>query len=118
MKPRKSTAREVGRSSATSRCRLCRPTSFFNLIMGTIGALQEFDRVYVLGGGTGSAGPLDSLLVPVLYLFNNAFRYFKMGYASAIAWVIFVVILALALVQLWAQKYWVHYETERNKKGT
>lgn len=88
------------------------PYIFFNLIMGTIGALQEFDRVYVLGGGTGGAGPLDSMMLPVLYLFNNAFRYFKMGYASAIAWVVFVVILALALLQLWAQKYWVHYETK------
>ncbi|MBW3635027.1 MAG: extracellular solute-binding protein, partial [Armatimonadetes bacterium] len=89
------------------------PYIFFNLIMGTIGALQEFDRVYVLGGGTGSGGPLDSLLVPVLYLFNNAFRFFKMGYASAIAWVVFLVILGLALLQLWAQKYWVHYETDK-----
>ncbi len=92
---------------------LLSPYIFFQLIMGTIGALQEFDRVYVLGGGSGNAGPLDSLLVPVLYLFTNAFRYFKMGYASAIAWVIFVIILALTLVQLWAQKYWVHYETEK-----
>ena len=89
------------------------PYIFFNLIMGTIGALQEFDRVYVLGGGSGSAGPLDSLLVPVLYLFNNAFRFFKMGYASAIAWIVFLVILALALVQLWAQKHWVHYESDK-----
>ena len=88
------------------------PYIFFNLIMGTIGALQEFDRVYVLGGGSGSAGPLDSMLVPVLYLFNNAFRFFKMGYASAIAWVVFVVILVLALLQFWAQKYWVHYESD------
>ncbi len=89
------------------------PYIFFNLIIGTIGALQEFDRIYVLGGGSGDAGPLDSMSVPVLFLFNNAFRYFKMGYASAIAWVIFVVILALAMLQLWAQKYWVHYEAEK-----
>ncbi len=89
------------------------PYIFFNLIMGTIGALQEFDRVYVLGGGSGGAGPLDSMLVPVLYLFKNAFQFFKMGYASAIAWVVFVVILALALLQFWAQKYWVHYETDK-----
>jgi multiple sugar transport system permease protein len=89
------------------------PYIFFNLIMGTIAALQEFDRVYVLGGGTGSAGPLDSLLLPALYLFNNAFRFFKMGYASAIAWIMFIIILVLALIQLWAQKYWVHYETDK-----
>lgn len=89
------------------------PYIFFNLIMGTIGALQEFDRVYVLAGGQGGYGPLDSLLVPVLYLFTNAFRYFKMGYASAIAWVIFVVILTLTLLQWQAQKYWVHYEVDK-----
>ncbi len=89
------------------------PYIFFNLILGTIGALQEFDRVYVLSGGGGGAGPLDSMLVPVLYLFNNAFKYFKMGYASAIAWVVFLVILTLALIQLWAQKYWVFYEAEK-----
>ncbi|PQV63511.1 multiple sugar transport system permease protein [Abditibacterium utsteinense] len=89
------------------------PYIFFNLIMGTIGALQEFDRVYVLAGGGGGYGPLDSLLVPVLYLFNNAFKFFKMGYASAIAWVVFLVILMLAMLQLWAQKYWVHYETDK-----
>jgi ABC-type sugar transport system permease subunit len=89
------------------------PYLFFNLIMGTIGALQEFDRVYVLGGGDGGTGPLDSMLVPVLYLFNNAFRYFKMGYASAIAWVIFIIILLLTLVQWKLQKYWVHYESEK-----
>lgn len=89
------------------------PYIFFNLIMGSIGALQEFDRVYVLSGGTGGAGPLDSMLVPVLYLFNNAFRFFKMGYASAIAWIIFIIILCLTLIQWWAQKYWVHYETDK-----
>ncbi|HAZ62802.1 MAG TPA: hypothetical protein DCZ72_04225 [Armatimonadetes bacterium] len=86
------------------------PYVFFNLVMGTIGAVQEFDRVYVLGGGSGNAGPLDSLLVPVLYLFNNAFRYFKMGLASSIAWVIFVIILILTLIQWWSQKHWVYYE--------
>ena len=89
------------------------PYIFFNLIMGSIGALQEFDRVYILGGGQGGGGPLDSLLVPVLYLFNNAFRYFKMGYASALAWVIFIIILALTFIQWQLQKYWVHYESDK-----
>jgi multiple sugar transport system permease protein len=92
------------------------PYVFFNLIMGTIGALQEFDRVYVLsgqGGGGSSVGPVDSLLVPVMVLFNNAFKYFKMGYASALAWVLFVIILALTLVQLKLAPRWVHYEAEK-----
>ena len=89
---------------------LITPVIFFNLIMGTIGAIQEFDRVYVMAGGDGGSGPGDSLLMPVLLLFNNAFRYFKMGYASALAWIIFIVILVLTLLQWAGQKKWVHYE--------
>ncbi|HEY0867379.1 MAG TPA: extracellular solute-binding protein, partial [Fimbriimonas sp.] len=65
------------------------PIVFFNLVMGLIGALQEFDRVYVMTGGLGN-GPNDSLAVPVRHLFNHGFTYFHMGYASALAWVIFV----------------------------
>lgn len=91
------------------------PYIFFNLIMGTIGALQEFERVYVLAGGDPSApiGPVDSLLVPVYYLFKNAFQYFKMGYASALAWILFVLILLLTVVQLKLAPRWVYYEGER-----
>jgi len=89
------------------------PYIFFNLIIGTIGALQEFDRAYVLSGGQGGYGPLDSLLVPVLFLFTNAFKYFKMGTASAIAWVLFLLILGLTLLQWLAQKRWVHYEFDK-----
>ncbi|MGC8785607.1 MAG: extracellular solute-binding protein [Armatimonadota bacterium] len=94
------------------------PYIFFNLIMGTIHALQEFDRIYILGGvgaGTSSTGPGDSLLVPVMYLFNNAFTYFKMGYASALAWIIFIIILTLTLIQLKLAPRWVHYEAEKGK---
>jgi multiple sugar transport system permease protein len=93
------------------------PYIFFNLIMGTIGALQEFDRVYVLSGGDLSRpfGPVDSLLMPVVYLFKNAFQYFKMGYASALAWILFVIILALTLIQLKLAPRWVHYEAEQKK---
>jgi multiple sugar transport system permease protein len=90
------------------------PYIFFNLIMGTIGALQTFETSYILGGtdGGGGTGPDDSLLVPVVYLFNNAFQYFKMGYASALAWLLFVVILGLTLGQVKLAPRWVHYESE------
>ena len=90
------------------------PYIFFNVIMGTIGALQTFDSAYVMGnaGGGSSTGPDDSLLVPVIYLFNEAFTYFKMGYASAIAWFIFVLILGLTLGQLKLAPKWVHYESD------
>jgi multiple sugar transport system permease protein len=87
------------------------PYIFFNVIMGTIGALQTFDGVYIMTGG----GPVDSTLVPVLYLFNNAFTYFRMGYASAIAWILFTIILALTVVQLKLAPRWVHYEAEKGK---
>ena len=90
------------------------PYIFFNLIMGTIGALQTFETAYILGGTSGgsSTGPDDSLLMPVVYLFNNAFQYFKMGYASALAWLLFILILGLTLGQLKMAPRWVHYETE------
>ena len=87
------------------------PYVFFNLIMGTIGVLQTFDVVYIMTGG----GPADSTIVPVLYLFVNAFTYFKMGFASAIAWLLFVIILALTLVQIKLAPRWVHYEAEKGK---
>jgi multiple sugar transport system permease protein len=89
------------------------PYIFFSLIMGTIGALQTFETSYILGGTGGgqTTGPDDSLLVPVVYLFNNAFQYFKMGYASALAWILFIIILGLTLGQLKLAPRWVHYET-------
>jgi multiple sugar transport system permease protein len=91
------------------------PIIFFNIVMGLIAAVQTFDSVYVLGNaGKGiTTGPVDSLLTPVVYLFNNAFEYFKMGYASAIAWLIFVLIIALTLGQLKLAPRWVYYEGER-----
>ncbi|MHB0999723.1 MAG: extracellular solute-binding protein [Armatimonadota bacterium] len=85
------------------------PYLFFNLIMGTIGVLQSFEAQYIMTGG----GPADATLVPVLYLFNNAFSYFKMGYASALAWILFVIIMALTLVQLKLAPRWVHYEHDK-----
>ena len=87
------------------------PYLFFNLIMGTIGVLQTFETVYIMTGG----GPVDSTLVPVLYLFNNAFQYFKMGYASALAWLLFIIILILTVTQLNLAPRWVHYEGEKGK---
>jgi len=84
------------------------PTIFFVMIMGTIGALQTFETVYVMTGGVG--GPVDATLVPVLYLFNNAFRFFKMGYASALAWLLFWIVLFFTAIQLKLAPRWVHYE--------
>ncbi|MEQ1934623.1 MAG: sugar ABC transporter permease, partial [Fimbriimonadaceae bacterium] len=87
---------------------------FFNAVMGLIGAMQEFDRIYVMKpAGDGLVGPDDSMLTPVFMLFNDAFKYFKMGHASAIAWVVFAVIVSLTALQFRFQSKWVHYEVDK-----
>ncbi|MBN1351559.1 extracellular solute-binding protein [candidate division KSB1 bacterium] len=86
------------------------PTIFFNLIMGIISYFQIFTQAYVLiGNNTTTAGPKDSLLFYVLYLFNSAFQHFKMGYASAMAWILFLLILILTLINFKLAPRWVHY---------
>jgi multiple sugar transport system permease protein len=85
---------------------LLSPTIFFNLVMGIIGTMQIFTQAYIMTQG----GPLDSTLFYVYYLFNNAFSYFKMGYACSLAWFLFLIILVLTLIQLRLARYWVYYE--------
>jgi len=84
------------------------PYIFFNLVMGIIGTFQIFDQAYVMTEG----GPADSTLFYVYSLFKNAFQYFKMGVASAQAWILFIIILVLTLIQLKLAPRWVHYESE------
>jgi multiple sugar transport system permease protein len=89
------------------------PVIFFNTVMGFIGAMQEFDRVYIMKPPSdGSVGPDDSLLTPVFHLFTHGFKYFDMGYASALAWLIFGIILVLTLGQFKLAPRWVHYEAD------
>ncbi len=85
------------------------PYIFFNLIMGVIGTFQIFTQAYIMTQG----GPVDATMFYVYYLFNNAFQYFKMGYASAMAWILFLIILILTLIQFKLAPRWVHYETEQ-----
>lgn len=85
---------------------LLTPTLFFSTIMGIIGSFQIFTQSFIMTGG----GPNDSTLFYVFYLFNNAFSYFQMGYASALAWVLFFIILACTVIIIRSGKYWVHYE--------
>lgn len=90
------------------------PIIFFNMVMGFIGAMQEFDRMYVMKPPSdGSVGPDDSMLTPVFLLFKNGFDFFKMGYASSLAWGIFAIILLLTFTQFRLSKRWVHYEGEK-----
>lgn len=81
------------------------PIVFFSTVIGFIGAIQEFDRAYVFS--KAGAGPLDSLLLPVPELFNQAFSYFRMGYASALAWLIFVLVLIMTGIQFLLSRFWV-----------
>jgi multiple sugar transport system permease protein len=88
------------------------PVLFFNLVMGLIGALKVFDSAYVFGstGGAGPGGPARATLFYVLNLYQKAFNYFHMGLASAMAWLLFVAILALTRLNFWLGKRWVHTE--------
>lgn len=84
------------------------PVIMFTLITGLIGALQIFTQVYVV---SDVGGPNNHSLVYVLYLFMNGFRWFRLGYASALAWMLFVVILVLTWLMLRASRRMVYYET-------
>ena len=85
---------------------LLTPYIFFNTIMGIIGVFQIFQAAYIMTSG----GPADSTLFFAYKLFNEAFRYLNMGTASAMAWILFLAVLAITLLQLWFSKKWVHYE--------
>lgn len=86
------------------------PVIFFNLIMGLIGSFQYFTQVYVMTQGRG--GPQDSTLVYALHLFNSAFLDFRMGYACAMAWVLFLVTLICAAIVFRTSARWVYYGGE------
>lgn len=87
---------------------LLSPVMFFNLILGLIGSFQVFTSAYVMTGG----GPNNASLFYALYLFRNAFEYFKLGKASAMAWILFAILLVVTLIQFAASKRWVYYEGE------
>jgi multiple sugar transport system permease protein len=85
---------------------LCTPSIFFNLIIGVIGAFQIFNQPYILTKG----GPVDSTRTVSMYLFSNAFEYGKMGYASTIAWCLFVIIMLVTILIQSSSKKWVFYD--------
>jgi multiple sugar transport system permease protein len=82
------------------------PYIFFNLIMGVIGTLQVFSQAFIMTQG----GPVNSTLFFAYHLFNHAFRYLNMGYASALAWGLLVIVLVLTVLQFKISNRWVHYE--------
>ncbi|GAA2272846.1 sugar ABC transporter permease [Glycomyces scopariae] len=86
---------------------LLTPIIFFNLVLQIIHAFQSFTQAFIVSGGTG--GPTDSTLFFSLYLYQRGFGNFDMGYASALAWLLLVIIGAFTAINFWASKYWVHY---------
>lgn len=84
------------------------PVIFFNMLVGIIGSFQVFTAAYVMTGG----GPQYSTLFYVLYLFRQGFKLLRMGYAAAMAWILFIIIVVLTLIQLRLSTKWVYYEGE------
>ncbi len=82
------------------------PTTLFILITAVIAALQDFVRFMIMTEG----GPEYSTMTIVYYLFQNAFRYMDMGYASAMAWILGILIMIITLINFWLSRRWVHYE--------
>lgn len=91
---------------------LITPVLFYNLVTGIIGTFQIFTSVFVMTAG----GPNDATLFYNLYLYNNAFRYQRMGYASAMAWVLFLIVLVLTLLVFRSSSAWVYYEGELKRR--
>jgi multiple sugar transport system permease protein len=87
------------------------PIIFFNLVMGLIAAFQIFSQVYVITSPT-RGGPNNASTTVVLLLFDQAFSFYHMGYASAISWLLFLVILGFTIVAFRTARRWVFYETE------
>ena len=85
------------------------PQIFLTMVLAVIGSFQVFTAALIITEG----GPADATLFLLLYLYWNGFRFFKMGYASAIAWILFFVILFLTIVQFLTARRWVYYEGER-----
>jgi len=85
------------------------PVILFNVVMAIIGSFQVFTQAYIVTGG----GPGDATLFYVLYLFNQAFEYYEMGYASAMAWLLFTIVLSLTLLVIRSSSRHVYYEGMR-----
>nr|WP_235938056.1 sugar ABC transporter permease [Endobacterium cereale] len=87
---------------------LLSPVIFFNLVIQVIEAFKAFTPAFVISGGSG--GPINSTLFYTLYLYQEGFSYFRMGYASALAWVLVAIIAVFTAISFLTTKYWVHYD--------
>ncbi len=84
------------------------PVIFLNAILQLIGAFQAFNSAFIVSGGTG--GPSDSTLFYTLYIYIEGFTSFRMGYASALAWVLLAIIALFTAINFALSRFWVHYE--------
>jgi oligogalacturonide transport system permease protein len=89
---------------------LITPTIFFNLVMQLVNAFQEFNGPYLVTG----RGPLNSTYLTSMFIYDNAFKYFNMGYASAASWILFLIIVSVTLVLFATQNKWVFYSDGGN----
>ncbi|WP_377272837.1 carbohydrate ABC transporter permease [Peterkaempfera sp. SMS 1(5)a] len=106
-------AAEVDGASTLRRFRsvtlpLLSPIIFFNLVLQIIYAFQSFTQAFIVSGGTG--GPSDSTLFTTLYIYKQGFGRFHMGYASAMAWVLLVIVALFTAVNFWSSRFWVFYD--------
>lgn len=89
---------------------LLTPIIFFNAVLQLIGTFQSFTQAYIVSGGSG--GPVDSTLFYTLYLYQQGFASLNMGYASAMAWLLLIIIAVLTALAFWSSKFWVFYDDE------
>jgi multiple sugar transport system permease protein len=87
---------------------LLTPVVFFNFIIQTIEAFKSFTPAFIISGGTGN--PINSTLFYTLYLYQEAFSFFRMGYASALAWILLAIVGFFTAFSFLTSKYWVHYD--------
>ena len=91
---------------------LITPVIFFNMIMQMVQAFQEFNGPYMITEG----GPLSSTYVLALYIYDQSFRFFNLGYGAALSWVLFALVGTLSAVSFWSSKYWVFYAGEKEQR--
>jgi multiple sugar transport system permease protein len=121
-------AAEIDGANAFQRLRwitlpLLSPVIFFNLIIGIINSFQVFTSAFIAGGTAGGGfggggtmgGPLGSMLMYMLLLYRNAFRYFQLGYASAMAVLLFLVLVIITLMLVKTSEIWVYYEADQRR---
>ncbi len=91
---------------------LITPVIFFNMIMQMVQAFQEFSGPYMITEG----GPLSSTYVLALYIYDQSFRFFNLGYGAALSWVLFALVGSLSAISFWSSKYWVFYAGEKEQR--